>query len=84
LNVYVLKSQVLGVAVLNILIVLAAVYFFQGLAVASFFFRSRLSPLMRMAGYLIFFIFLQVGLVVLMAAGIADFWFDFRKLKKIA
>ncbi len=84
LNAYAVTSPVLGIAVLNVLIVLAAVYFFQGLAVASFFFRSRLSPLMRMAGYLIFFIFIQVGLVLLMAVGLSDFWFDFRKLKKVA
>jgi uncharacterized protein YybS (DUF2232 family) len=84
LNAYLIQSPLLGIAVLNALIVLGAVAFFQGFAVASFFFRSRLSPLMRIAGYLIFFLFLQVGVVLLMAAGLADFWFDFRKLKKIA
>ncbi|HSA59970.1 MAG TPA: DUF2232 domain-containing protein [bacterium] len=84
LNVYAVESPVLGIIALNALIVLAAVSIFQGLSVASFFFRTRLSPLMRLAGYLIFFIFLQVGLVVLAAVGVSDFWFDFRKLKKVA
>jgi hypothetical protein len=69
---------------INVLIVVAAVYCFQGLAVASFFFRTKLSPLMRMVGYVVFFLFFQVGMALVILLGLADFWFDFRKLKKVA
>ncbi|HEX5036513.1 MAG TPA: DUF2232 domain-containing protein [bacterium] len=83
-NAYLVKSPPVAVVVLNALIVLGAVYFFQGLSVASYFFKTRLSPMFRMAGYVLFFLFSHVGLVVVTAVGLLDFWFDFRKLKKIA
>jgi predicted membrane protein DUF2232 len=84
LNAYLIQSSPLGVVVINVLIVVAAVYFFQGLAVTSFFFRSKLPPLLRMAGYALFLLFFQVGAFLVIALGLADFWFDFRKLKKVA
>jgi hypothetical protein len=84
LNVYLIGSAALGIAAMNVLIVLAAVYLFQGLAVASFFFRARLSPMLRLIGYVLFFLFFQVGMVVVILLGLSDFWFDFRKLKKVA
>lgn len=83
LNAYVVNSEGLGTVILNVLIVLGAVCFFQGLAVGSFLFRTRLSPMLRLAGYALFFLFFQVGAVVVMGVGLADFWFDFRKLKKV-
>lgn len=84
LNTYLIGSSVLYVVAVNVLIVLAAIYFFQGLAVASFFFRAKFSPLMRLIGYAAFLLFFQVGAVVVILMGLADFWFDFRKLKKVA
>jgi uncharacterized protein YybS (DUF2232 family) len=83
-NSYLIGSSPVAVAVVNVLIVLGAVYFFQGLSVVSFFFKTRLSPMLRMVGYVAFFLFFQVGLVAVTAVGLMDFWFDFRKLKKVA
>lgn len=65
---------------LNILMVLGAIYLFQGLAVVVFYFqRWKLSPFFR--GILYAVIFLQqivtLGVVFL---GLFDVWFDFRRL----
>jgi uncharacterized protein YybS (DUF2232 family) len=83
-NSYLLGSPPVAVVLLNALIVLGAVYFFQGLSVTSYFFKSKLSPMLRMAGYVLFFLFLHVGMMAVTVVGLLDFWFDFRKLKKIA
>jgi uncharacterized protein YybS (DUF2232 family) len=84
LNLYLLRSDPLRIVLLNLLLVLGAVYFFQGLAVVSFFFRKRFSPLLRLFGYLLILLFMQIVGVVIMVLGLFDFWFDFRKLKRLA
>ncbi len=84
LNLYVLKNGILGLALLNALIVLGGVYFYQGLAVASFYLRKRFSPWTRLAATVAIFLFLQPIGVLVLALGVFDFWFDFRKLKKVA
>jgi len=84
LNDYLLQSIPLGVVALNVLIVAAAICFFQGLAVGSFFFRTKLSPMLRLLGYALFFLFFQFVALAVMGVGLADFWFDFRKLKKVS
>jgi hypothetical protein len=84
LNFYLLRSGLLGWSILNLLIIAGFVYFFQGLAIISFFSRKRLSPLMRMAGWLLIFLFIQMFAVVIIILGLFDFWFDFRKLKSVA
>ena len=83
LNLYLLGMVPLRVILTNILVVLAAVYFCQGLAITSFFFRKRLSPLVRLLFYVAIFLFLQVAGVAIITVGLFDFWFDFRKLKKV-
>lgn len=84
LNLYLLRSDPLRVGLLNLLLVVGAVYFFQGLAVVSFFFRKRFSPLLRLFGYLLILLFVQMIGIVIVVLGLFDFWFDFRKLKRIA
>lgn len=82
-NDYLLHLAFFGTLLTNILIVLGGIYFFQGLAIVSFFFRKRLSPLTRLLFYLAVFLFFQVVGVAIIAVGLFDFWFDFRKLKKV-
>ncbi len=84
LNIYLFRNPVLGAAVINLLVILAAVYFYQGLAVVSFFFRRRFSPWVRLVAYLLVILFVQIVGIFIMALGLFDFWFDFRKLKKLA
>ena len=64
----------------NCLIILMFVYFFQGIAVVSFFFQKKSAPsALRFFFYILIaiqplFMFLVIGL------GLFDTWFNFRKL----
>ena len=82
-----LPMGVLTVLALNSLIVLLFVYFFQGIAIVSFFFQKKRSPFaLRFFFYTLIaiqplFMFLVIGF------GLFDTWFNFRKnntnIKKI-
>lgn len=67
---------------LNGLIVLLTVYFFQGIAIVSFFFNKKQFP--RIARFLLYgLIFVQqLLLMMVIAFGFFDTWIDFRKLVK--
>lgn len=66
----------------NLLIFLAPAYFFQGLAIVSFYVKKyRLSRLMRLLLYSL--ICVQTYMIVIVAvAGLFDVWSDFRRLKR--
>jgi uncharacterized protein YybS (DUF2232 family) len=68
---------------LNGLIVLMTIYFFQGIAIVSFFFEKKEIPiLLRVILYC--FIGMQFFLILLViAAGFFDMWLDFRKLETL-
>lgn len=66
-------------AALNLLTVLLPLYFMQGLAVVSYFFRQRgFSPLLRAIGYLLLLAVSPLQLIVA-GMGVFDLWADFRK-----
>lgn len=66
---------------INTVILLVAIYFLQGIAIVSFFFKKKKVPLgFRVMGYTLigiiqFLAFLVAGL------GLFDIWIDFRKLR---
>ncbi len=64
---------------MNLLIVCCLIYFFQGLAIASFLFkRKRVPVLLRWLFYLL--LALQQYMVIFVVAfGLFDIWVDFRK-----
>jgi uncharacterized protein YybS (DUF2232 family) len=64
---------------LNIFLFLCIIYFLQGLAILSFFFKSKnIPPFLRYLFY--FFIAIQQILMIPIAtAGFLDIWIDFRK-----
>ena len=65
---------------INCLIVLMLVYFFQGIAVVSFFFQKKNTP-MALKGFCYFLIAVQVYVLILVIVlGFFDHWIDFRKL----
>lgn len=64
------------------LLVLAGIYFFQGLSIFSFFLKKKVSPLMRGIALALLFFFFQPLALVLILLGLFDFWFDFRKVKQ--
>jgi len=65
---------------INCLIVLMLVYFFQGIAVVSFVFQKKNTP-MALKGFCYFLIAVQVYVLILVIGlGFFDNWIDFRKL----
>lgn len=65
---------------INGIIVLMLVYFFQGIAVVSFFFQQKNTP-MALKGLCYFLIAVQVYVLILVIGlGFFDNWIDFRKL----
>ncbi len=67
---------------LNGLIVLMAVYFFQGIAVVAFYLRKKLVP--RLVRSMVYFVVAVQQLVMLVVIGVGffDTWFNFRKIEK--
>jgi uncharacterized protein YybS (DUF2232 family) len=66
---------------LNGFIILMTIYFFQGIAIISFFFEKKNIP-MLLRVILYGFIGMQFFLIMLViAAGFFDMWLDFRKLE---
>jgi MFS family permease len=62
----------------NVLIALAAVYFFQGLAITAFFLRRLKFPLFRILSYVMIILFFQTVGILIMGIGVADIWVNFR------
>jgi uncharacterized protein YybS (DUF2232 family) len=71
--------KLLGV---NGLIIMMMVYFFQGIAIVSFYFEKKQFPKV-LRGILYGLIAIQqFVLLLVIAAGFFDFWVDFRRIKK--
>ncbi|MFH1624984.1 MAG: YybS family protein [Pseudomonadota bacterium] len=67
---------------LNILIISLCFFFFQGLAIVSYFFQRKQIPvILRGVGYLLIGV-QQVFLFIVIGLGLFDIWADFRRLKK--
>jgi uncharacterized protein YybS (DUF2232 family) len=70
----------LGLFGLNGIIVLMLVYFFQGIAIVSYFLEKKNFPVMlRVALYTIIAV-QQLFLLIIVALGFFDTWINFRKL----
>ncbi len=68
---------------LNILIVCATLYFFQGLAIVTSLLNKWSVPLLfRILIYALIFI-QTYGIIILSFLGLADIWADFRKLNQV-
>jgi len=82
LDSYVFHVEWLKIAALNVFLVFALIYFFQGLAIVSFYLsRWALSPMIRLLLYSLLILFFQPLMsILLMAFGFFDSWFDFRRL----
>lgn len=69
---------------INSLILLSIVYCFQGLSILVFFMNKWNVPLLLRSFLYVMIIFQSLGTLILLFAGIADIWLDFRKLKPAA
>lgn len=66
---------------LNGLLILMTIYFFQGIAIVSFYFEKKQLPrMLRFFAYSLIAL-QQVVLLIVIGFGIFDMWLDFRKLK---
>jgi hypothetical protein len=68
---------------LNCIIILMTIYFFQGIAIVSFYFeKKQFSRLLRFSLYSLGFIALRQLLIFIVSLiGLFDIWIDFRKLE---
>lgn len=83
-NLYLTKQPAVSSFFLNLFVVLWVIYLYQGLAVISHWAHRRLSPIVRMFAYLAVFLLFQPAAIVVTVLGLFDFWFDFRRLRKVA
>jgi uncharacterized protein YybS (DUF2232 family) len=66
----------------NLLLVISACYFFQGLAIVSFFFNKNSVPSFVRGIVYVFIAFQQIFTLLVVGLGLFDLWVDFRRLKK--
>jgi uncharacterized protein YybS (DUF2232 family) len=72
----------LGTIGINLLIVVSAIFVFQGIALLAYFFdKWNIPVIFRLFLYMIAVIQLS-GMILLLVVGIADIWFDFRRLNR--
>lgn len=68
---------------LNVLLILMTIYFFQGMAIVSFYFEKKQVPrLFRILLYTLIAL-QQLALIAVIGIGLFDMWVNFRKLGKI-
>ncbi|MDY6853409.1 MAG: YybS family protein [Thermodesulfobacteriota bacterium] len=66
---------------LNMLIICLCVFFFQGIAIVSYFFHKKNIPFfLRTLGYMLIVI-QQLFMLIVIGVGLFDVWADFRRLK---
>ena len=76
-----LPGSTLKIIGINGLLVLLMIYFFQGIAIVSFFFEKKQFPrLLRIFFYSLIAI-QQIILLVVIGLGLFDMWLNFRKIK---
>jgi len=72
----------LRAAALNLLLVIAACYFAQGLAVIAFFFHKNNVPRFLRGLTYVLIVFQQIFTLLVVGLGLFDLWGDFRRLGK--
>ena len=78
-----LPIPAIGLAGTNVLMVLAALYFLQGVAVISSLLRKRRLPRpLRVLAYILLLV-QGYGILVVIVTGVADVWADFRKPRSL-
>lgn len=75
-------GEVLKVPALNIFLVMAVFYFFQGLAIVAYFFHHKHVPYFLRGLTYVLIAFEQLFTLFVVGLGLFDLWGDFRRLKK--
>lgn len=79
-----LPAEQLRAVSINLLVVGCIVYWFQGLAVFSFFLHKWKLPFLLRAFLYVIVVLQSFGAVILFGTGLADVWLDFRKIRGTA
>jgi uncharacterized protein YybS (DUF2232 family) len=74
--------DVLNPLALNVLLVIAACYFAQGLAIIAFFFHKNNVPRFLRGITYVLIVFQQIFTLMVVGLGLFDLWGDFRRSKK--
>jgi uncharacterized protein YybS (DUF2232 family) len=74
--------QMLKAWALNLFIVIAVFYFFQGLAIVAYYFHHKRVPFFFRSLAYVLIIFEQIFTLLVVGLGLFDLWGDFRRLKK--
>ncbi len=72
----------LKILALNLFLVIAVFYFFQGLAIVAYYFHRKKVPFFLRSLAYILIVFEQVFTLFVVGLGLFDLWGDFRRLKK--
>lgn len=75
-------AGLLGAVALNLLVVIGACYFAQGLAVIAYFFNKNNVPRFLRGLTYVLIIFQQIFTLLVVGLGLFDLWGDFRRLGK--
>jgi uncharacterized protein YybS (DUF2232 family) len=81
-SLFVPGLETVRVAALNILLLLAACYFAQGLAVIAYFFHKNNVPRFLRGITYVLIVFQQIFTLLVVALGLFDLWGNFRRLGK--
>jgi uncharacterized protein YybS (DUF2232 family) len=74
--------QALRILALNFFLVIAAFYFFQGLAIVAYYFHHKNVPVVLRSLAYALIILEQIVALLVVGLGLFDLWGDFRRLKK--
>jgi uncharacterized protein YybS (DUF2232 family) len=77
-----LPNESIKIIGLNGLLILMSVYFFQGIAIVSFYFNKKKFPRMIRIFLYTLVAVQQLVLLAVIGLGFFDMWFNFRKLAK--
>lgn len=81
-TLFVPVADALRIAAMNLLLVVGAFYFAQGLAVIGFFFHKNNVPRFLRGITYILIVFQQIFTLMVVGLGLFDLWGDFRRLGK--
>lgn len=78
-----LPVDILKYIAVNCLIILMFVYFFQGIAVVSFFFKKKRAPFVLQLFFYTLIAIQPFFMLLVIGCGLFDTWFNFRKLDPV-
>jgi uncharacterized protein YybS (DUF2232 family) len=75
-------AEALRTLALNLFLMIAVFYFFQGLSIIAYYFHHKHVPFFLRSLAYVLIVFEQICTVFVVALGLFDLWGDFRRLKK--